>query len=333
MKKSDNLCDESLICLGNNRLGGNQFYSLCKDKKNNWQNIYTFFSKDISSEQLKNYYSGTYSQCFALNCQNKQISNIYLAINGRYKLKKEGIQVNKEISNRCFFMERNNKGILDRHVNLSKEDIFFKEYIENLEDAELDYKFIKQLHNESSSKDKGIWLPQKIRKIDVLSVLKNLNFKIAMKAYKIFGSRFYNKHEELYGNYSQIYKCADTNLIYRLSCDFIYDIEDSKVRKNIGYSYEDEADLVSEHSIINEKTGNKTDFYSCAKKFCTTCEDYETWDCIKNEDIDGKFAVNLSMNNINRFIVYIKEPKLITIKNKKIIVDPHERMLVDISCS
>ena len=39
------------------------------------------------------------------------------------------------------------------------------------------------------------------------------------------------------------------------------------------------------------------------------------------------------MNNINRFIVYIKEPKLITIKNKKIIVDPHERMLVDISCS
>lgn len=333
MKKSEKSKDESLICLGNNLLSGNQFYELCKDKQNNWQNIYTFFSKDISSEKFKNCYSGTYSQCFALMSQNKQISNIYLAIKGRYTLKKDGTQVNKKILNRYFFMERNNKGVLDRHVKLTKENIFIEEYIGNLDDAELDYKYIKQLNSEPSKRNTYICFPQKTRKRDIFSIIKNSNFKIERKVYQIFSSKFYNKHEYINGNYSQIYKSSTTNLIYRLSCNFTYDVKSSMVRKEIGgYDYDDEADLVSNHNIIDEKTGNNTVFYDCADDLYSRHEDCETWDCIKNEDIDGKLAKNLLMNHIEKFIVYIKEPQLINIKNKKIIADPTEKMLIDVSC-
>ena len=105
------------------------------------------------------------------------------------------------------------------------------------------------------------------------------------------------------------------------------------VRKEIGgYDYDDEADLVSNHNIIDEKTGNNTIFYDCADDLYSRHEDCETRDCIKNEDIDGKLAKNLLMNHIEKFIVYIKEPQLINIKNKKIIADPTEKMLIVVSC-
>lgn len=343
------------MSLRKNMLGGNKFYSQCKDKKNNWQNIYTIYSKDISSEQDKNYYTGTYLQCFALTSQNKQISNIYLAVKGRYRLNKDGTQADKKLINRYFFMERNNKGFLDRHVNLTKTADLYEGYIENIDDAEIDYKSIKQLHTHKASENNFIWFPQKIRKRDILSVLKNLNFNIEMKTYQIFDdttdnednqsirlSGYYgqifdditdNKLDYISGYYSQIYKYSYTNLIYRLSCIFYYDIKDSKIDKYAGYNSDKYADLVSEHEIFDEKTGNTDVFYNCARDVYSCSKDGETWNCIKDEDIDGKFAVSLFKNHIKKFIVYIKVPQLINIKNKKIIADPYEKMLIEASCS
>lgn len=279
--------------------------SLLDTQNVTWSNIYTIYqNNDIKKDSN----SGSFIQCYALKIfDGMLISNLHYAVSGTFICGKNISDIDINIADCYFFIEKNNMGVFDEKIKISldedKIDLFHKFKNNLLYKHHLDLNFIKRIRTLPANK-KAVWFPKHIRTIDFEFAFNNLEFYLARKNYSEL--KLINRNDKVFvsGLYSQIYESMQTNIIYRIGNFFECRIDGTDAHKVIKnwceYCNDSDSALISEHII-----GSYEDFYGyAASKHKFDPKDNMTWRSISNAEINGKLAANLCFNGLSEFTVY-----------------------------